>query len=121
MGGSFAELGGSRELAPGARVLGDLVFVGVLVLTAALERLQLSLKGAESSRWWASNGRDVLNLFAFASMAFGLRIVGFTGPIALATAATMVIAISVIESSLARFPRTATALSMGAAVALGLP
>src|SRR5207245_2232853 len=92
-----------------------------LMLTALLERLQLQLKATEGSKWWASNGRDVVNGFAFAAMVLGLRIIGFTGPIALAIAATMVIAISVAQSSLARFPQASQAVSMAAAVAVGVP
>ncbi|MFZ5470701.1 MAG: hypothetical protein ACOZIN_14815 [Myxococcota bacterium] len=115
------ELGGYRELDWAARVLGNLVFLGVLFLTALLERLQLQLKATEASRWWASNGRDVVNAFAFGAMWLGLKVIGFTGPIALAIAATLVVAMSVVQSSLAKYPRLSTALALGLTLAVGLP
>lgn len=114
------ELGGYRELAPPARVVGDAVFIGMLFLTAFLERLQFQLRVTESSKWWVSNGRDVVNAFALASMAFGLKVIGFTGPIAFVIASTMVLFVSTLQSSLSN-RRLATVLSMAAALALGLP
>src|SRR5262249_27776553 len=63
------ELGGYRELAPPARMIGNAVFIGMLFLTTLLERLQLQLRATESAKWWASNGRDAVNAFAVASMA----------------------------------------------------
>jgi hypothetical protein len=114
------ELGGYRELIPPARVVGDAVFIGMVFLTAVLERLQLQLRVTESAKWWASNGRDVVNAFALASMAFGLKVIGFTGPIAFLIAATMVLCINVLQSLLSD-RRLSTLLSMAGALALGLP
>jgi len=114
------ELGGYRELTAPARVVGDAVFIGMVFLTAVLERLQLQLRVTESSKWWASNGRDVVNAFALASMAFGLKVIGFTGPIAFLIAATMVLFVNVLESLLSDH-KLSTVLSMAGALALGLP
>jgi hypothetical protein len=114
------ELGGYRELAPPARVIGDVVFVGMLFLTVLLERLQFQLRVTEPSKWWASNGRDVVNAFALASMAFGLKVIGFTGPMAFLIASTMVLFVSALQSSLSN-RQLSTVLSMVAALALGLP
>ena len=114
------ELGGYRELTAPARVVGDAVFIGMVFLTAVLERLQLQLRVTESSKWWASNGRDVVNAFALASMAFGLKVIGFTGPIAFLIAATMVLFVNVLESLLSDH-KLSTVLSMAGALAFGLP
>jgi len=114
------ELGGYRELAPLARAIGNAVFVGMLLLTAFLERLQVQLRVTESSKWWASNGRDVVNAFALASMAFGLKVIGFTGPIAFLIASTMVLFVSVLQSSLIN-RKLSTVLSVAGALAVGLP
>jgi len=114
-------LGGYHELeqAP-ARLLGAAVFVGMLCLTAVLERLQFRLRATEGSRWWASNGRDVVNAFALAAMSVGLRVIGFTGPIALSIAATLVLILSAIQTSLERHA-WAGVLNVAVALALGAP
>lgn len=114
-------LGGYHELEAGARVLGAAVFLGMLLLTALLERLQFQLKASEASKWWASNGRDVVNLFALGAMAVGLRVIGFTGPIALSIAATLVLVLSAAQTALERHPwagwmNVALALILGAPV-----
>lgn len=114
-------LGGYRELPESARLVGGLMFVGLLCLTALLERLQFQLRATESSRWWASNGRDVVNAFALAAVALGLKVIGFTGPVSLAIAATLVITLSALQSALARYPRLSTALSIVTALVLGMP
>lgn len=114
------ELGGYQSLAPAAQLVGDAVFIGMLFLTAFLERLQFQLRVTESSKWWASNGRDVVNAFALASMALGLKVIGFTGPISFLIASTMVLFVSVLQSSLSN-RKLSTVLSMAGALALGLP
>jgi hypothetical protein len=115
------ELGGYRELTASARVVGALVFAAVLVVVALLERLQFRLRATEQKTWWGSNGRDVLNALALGAMALGLKAIGYTGPIALAIAATMVIALSALQGALAKFPRLSSVLSMTAALAIGVP
>lgn len=114
------ELGGYRELLPAARGVGSAVFVGMLALTALLERLQFQLRATESSVWWASNGRDVVNAFALGTMALGLRVIGFTGPIALAIAATVVVLLSAMQAEFEKH-RWAGALSVVTALVLGAP
>jgi len=113
------ELGGYRELAPPARLIGNAVFVGMLVLTTLLERLQLQLRATESSRWWASNGRDAVNAFAVASMALGLKVIGFTGPMAFLVASILVLLMSALQPAIHR-PQSML-LSLGLALVLGLP
>lgn len=119
-GRTVEELGGYRELLPPARELGGAVFLGMLVLTAILERLQFQLRATEASVWWASNGRDVVNAFALGAMSLGLYVVGFSGPIALAIAATVVILLSVLQATLEKH-RRAVGLSVLAALLLGSP
>ncbi len=114
-------LGGYQELPDSARLLGAAVFVIALAVVALLERLQLQLKAAEASRWWASNGRDVVNAAAVALMTLGLLAIGFTGPISLAISATLVIAISLVQSSLANYPRWSAAVTFLVSLAVGLP
>ncbi len=113
------ELGGYRELAPPARLIGNAVFVGMLLLTTLLERLQMQLRATESSKWWVSNGRDAVNAFAVASMALGLKVIGFTGPMAFLIASTLVLLMSALQPSGNR-PQSMK-LSMALALLLGLP
>jgi len=113
------ELGGYRELAPPARMIGNAVFIGMLFLTTLLERLQLQLRATESAKWWASNGRDAVNAFAVASMALGLKVIGFTGPMAFLVASTLVLLMSALQPSAQR--AQSMVLSMALALVLGLP
>jgi hypothetical protein len=114
------ELGGYQELVSTRGWLGNGAFLLALVLTALLERLQFQLRSAEAKAWWASNGRDVLNAFAFGVMALGLHGLGFTGPLALGLAATLVLVLSAVQTSLAQH-RLSTVLSVATAFLLGLP
>lgn len=114
------ELGGYRELAPMQRAVGSAVFVALLGLTGVLERFQFTLRDTEATTWWASNGRDVVNLFALAAMAIGLKVIGFAGPISLCIAATIVLLLSALQSALAEHPHV-WLWCLGAALALGAP
>lgn len=96
------------------------VFLALLCVVALLERLQYRLREAEPARWWASNGRDVVNVFALATMALGLSVLGFSGPLAFGIAATFVILLSACQGELERHPN-AVMLSVLAALALGAP
>jgi hypothetical protein len=115
------QLGGYRELLPSRRLLGTAVFVLALCVTALLERVQFQLRATEAKAWWASNGRDLINAGALGAMAIGLKVFGFTGPMALAIAATFVICLSVLQSSLAKYPRVSYGLSVVVSLAMGLP
>jgi hypothetical protein len=114
------QLGGYRELLPPARTVGNLAFVGLLCLTALLERLQFQLRASESSRWWASNGRDVVNAFALGSTALGLRLIGFTGPILLLISATLVLLTSALQGTIGHH-RLSNLWSVLVAFGLGSP
>jgi hypothetical protein len=112
--------GGYRELTGAQRVAGDALFLGAVVITGLLERVQLRLRRMEKRRWWASNGRDVLNGVAFLAMALGLGVVGFTGPMALAVAASLLLSVTAVQAGLGGH-RLSGPLALVAACALGLP
>jgi hypothetical protein len=101
-------------------LFGQGIFLLALCLTAYLERLQFRLKATEASTWWASNGRDVVNVGALAAMWVGLRAVGFAGPSSLAIAATLVLVLSVLQPSIGRLPHPRL-WSVLVALALGAP
>ena len=96
------------------------VFVGILCLTAILERLQFQLKATESSTWWASNGRDVINTFSLAVNALGLELMGFRGPECLLISGTLVILLTGLQAPLEK-SHHGTLASLGVSVGLGLP
>ena len=108
------------DQSPAVEAARALVFLGVLLLTAVLERLQTRLREDEVSTWWVSNGRDVLNAFALATCALGLRLLGFRGPLALCLAATLTVVLSLVQSVIVRRQLPA-AVSLAVAVLVGLP
>jgi hypothetical protein len=89
-----------RELSGAPRAVGDALFLVALVVAATLERIQFKLRATEQRRWWASNGRDVINGLAFGTMALGLWVIGFTGPVALAIAASLLLLENAMQSAL---------------------
>jgi hypothetical protein len=101
-------------------VVGDAVFLAALVLTGLLERLQIRLRATEKRKWWGSSGRDVINVLAFGTMAWGLSVVRFTGPVALAIAASLLLLVTAIQSALGE-RKGSGVISLLAAGALGLP
>jgi hypothetical protein len=96
------------------------LFAGILCLVAILERVQRQLKESEGARWWASNGRDVLNLFAFGVLVYGLLLLGFFGPLVLLLAALMVVLLTAVQG-LFRKSRSADLVSIAVTLAVGLP
>jgi hypothetical protein len=117
-------LGGYRPLPPGARWIATAVFLALLCMVAWLERLQYRLRDEEPARWWASNGRDVVNVFALAMMTVGLKVLGFDGPLAFGIAASFVILLSACQGELAHHPGTGMGpgvRSVLAALVLGAP
>jgi hypothetical protein len=118
--GAAQALGGYRPLPEEARWVATLVFLALLGVVALLERLQYRLREEEPARWWASNGRDVVNVFALGTMTLGLTVLGFAGPLAFGIAASFVILLSACQGELERHPNSVM-LSMLAALALGAP
>jgi len=92
----------------------------MLVLAALLERLQFKLRATESKRWWASNGRDVINVCALLGVTAALRVLGLSLPIAFCTGAVVIIVLSMVQTTLQKHPR-AGLWSMAAALSLGVP
>src|SRR5262245_1655794 len=97
---TLASLGGYQESEWSIRLVASAIFAGILCLVAALERLQLTLRETEASRWWASNGRDVLNFFALAILSYGLKLLGYFGPMVLLLAGCMVVALTAVQGVL---------------------
>lgn len=113
-------LGGYQPLPEGARAGSIAVFLALLCGVAWLERFQYRLREAEPARWWASNGRDVVNVFALAMMTLGLKVLGFGGPLAFGIAASFVILLSACQGAFERHPR-AVLLSLATALLLSAP
>lgn len=97
---ALAGLGGYQPQELPARPLGSVAYLLAVVIVSYLERLQFRLRALEGSRWWASNGRDVLNTLALLFMIAGLHLIGFSGPLSLCIAATIVIVLSALQLEL---------------------
>lgn len=97
-----------------------LLWVVALCLVGALERVQHRLRRDEPSRWWASNGRDVVNLVAAVLLGGALWVNGFSGPLCLAIAGSFVIFLTAAQATFERH-RSAATLSLLAALVLGTP
>jgi len=65
------------------RILAAAAALAASALLVLLQELGQRLRREEHRAWWAGNGRDVLNLAGFASIALSLRLYGFPGPAAL--------------------------------------
>ena len=113
-------LGGYRPLPEQARLVAAAVFLLILATVGWLERLQYQLRESEASRWWASNGRDVVNLFALGTMSVGLKVIGFAGPLAFGLAATFVILLAFVQGTLEKRAH-AVLYSVLTAIVLGVP
>ena len=105
---------------PGTPWAGQVAFLGALCLTGVLERVQFSLRFLEGRTWWASNGRDFLNGAAFTALTVAAWWIGFSPPVALIDAATVLVLVNALQSALGQ-RRGATWMSVALAVALGSP
>ena len=85
-----------------SRQAGSAALIAALALTVALQRLQAALVRAESSVWWASNGRDLINAFSLAVVGTTLWLMGFPGPAALFLSATILLVLNLFETVLFR-------------------
>lgn len=111
---SFGEFGATSHW------VGRLSFVVALCATGILEHAQFRLRFLEAKTWWASNGRDLLNAAAFAALWAACGLIGFSGPMGLVIAATVLVLINVLQSAVG-LRRGAVVISVMAALALGLP
>jgi hypothetical protein len=107
----------------GRQLAGDALLMGALALTVFLQRVQLELRREEAAKWWASNGRDLVNLLSLGAIYAGMRVLGLPSPSALILAATLLLGLHLFETFLLRRPRTPapTALSLGFALLAALP
>lgn len=88
------------DYAGASRLTGAAALVGSLAVTVVLQRLQTALVSAESSRWWASNGRDLINAVSLAALGGALWYLGFSGPTALVLGTTLLLVLNLFESVL---------------------
>ncbi|MFL5318104.1 MAG: hypothetical protein ACJ790_00510 [Myxococcaceae bacterium] len=113
-------LGGYEPDSLSARTVGTFAFVATVVAVGWIERAQYRLKRLEGSKWWASNGRDVLNVVALLVLMSGLRMMGFRGPLSFGIAGTMVIVLSAIQMTLSKHKHQAV-WSVGLGLLLSAP
>jgi hypothetical protein len=92
----------------------------MLVLAAALERLQFRLRAEEARRWWASNGRDVINAAALLGVSASLKLLGYSGPMSLCAGGAVMLGLSLVQAA-AEKHRHAGWWSAGAALLFGAP
>ncbi|HEY3449497.1 MAG TPA: hypothetical protein VGK67_24295 [Myxococcales bacterium] len=95
-------------------------WIASLGLAVVLQRWQVGLRRLERSRWWASNGRDVLNLAALALLMESLRAMGFPRPEALLVGASALLPLILLSSLAAGRKRLVALLGLVAAV-VGAP
>jgi hypothetical protein len=82
----------------------QLALLGTAALVTFLGRLQLAWREREAATWWASNARDLVNLFAVAAFAVALLGLGFPVAAAALLAAQGVLFTVAVEALLERFP-----------------
>lgn len=72
-----------------ARVLAAAAYAGAVVVFLLVQELDLRLRREEHRKWWAGNGRDLLNLVGLLALSGSLRLRGFTPPAALLVGGTL--------------------------------
>ncbi|MBI5547405.1 MAG: hypothetical protein HY901_26280 [Deltaproteobacteria bacterium] len=84
-------LGGFSSPTGAWRALALVAWAAALILAVLSQVWQMGLRQIETSRWWASNGRDFLNLAALGALVAALRGMGFGGPAALIVGASVLL------------------------------
>jgi hypothetical protein len=97
-----------------------LTFLASVGVAGLLERVQYRLRADEGRAWWASNGRDVVNLVALGCVSAGLWAYGFRGALVVVLAGTLVLLLSMSQMRLESRPRS-TLWSVVVALVLGAP
>jgi len=105
---------------PAWRMAGAFGYLLTLVVAAVLERLQFKMRATESAHWWASNGRDAINAGALLAMGAGLKVMGFSLPVAFLVAAVLMLGLSLVQTALEHH-RHAGMLSVTLALLFGTP
>lgn len=103
-----------------ARVGDAWVLLVALVVCGVLVRLQFGLRPVEGVAWWASTGRDGLNLLAASLLVGALLVRGFRGPAAVVLASAQLVTLALLQPNLGS-GRSAAARSVAVSLGLGLP
>lgn len=82
----------------------QLALLGTAALVTSLQRLQLAWREREAQTWWASNARDLVNLFAVGTFAVALMALGLPFTAAVLLAAQGVLFTAAVEALLERLP-----------------
>jgi hypothetical protein len=106
------------------RVAAMLALVAAVASAVRLEEVGDRLRREEHRAWWASNGRDVINVVALLVMGGALMLLGFPGPAALVTGGILTMAltgVTVVEGKLPeRYRPQLVALALGLLLAMPL-
>lgn len=113
-------LGRFGEYGAASQGIGRVAFVAALVATGVIERWQFKLRAQEAKTWWASNSRDVLNAAAFGVLWGAAALIGFSGPLCLLLAASLLVLLNTIQSALGE-GKGGTRVSVALALVMGLP
>jgi hypothetical protein len=113
-------LGEYRGVAAVPRSVGSLAFCASVILTVAMQRVQLALRREEAALWWASNGRDLVNALSLLALVASLRLIGFPGASALLVGATALLGLNLSESIRADKPRALTREALCLAMVVGV-
>jgi hypothetical protein len=106
-----------------ARVLGAALYLAAVGAFVVFQEIGLQLRREERRAWWASTGRDLLNLAGLAGIALALVELGFPLPAAVASAGTLTLVLFGTSIWLETRPwrgRRWLALAAGALVSLPL-
>ena len=99
--------------------VGNLAFAAALLLLVYFLHLGHVLKLHERDTWWASNGRDAVNALAVVTLMGAITLQGFAPPLALLFAATLTLALTVLQDAAAPRLRHPALVVLAAAVAAG--
>ncbi|MFN7133431.1 MAG: hypothetical protein ACK4N5_15230 [Myxococcales bacterium] len=96
-----ALLGTFRQQPAAYRLIGNVALGLALALVVALQHWQTRLKQDESRVWWASNGRDMVNIVALGALVLALWLVGFPPASGLLFGATIILVTHAVENAAA--------------------
>lgn len=90
-----------------ARVLAGAAFAGAVVAFLLVQEIGLRLRREERRAWWASSGRDLINVAGLLALAGALRLNGFSWAAALLVGGTLTLAMFGASVVVATSTRTA--------------
>ena len=102
----------------GAWAIAAAAYVAAVVAFLLLQEIGLRLRRVEHRRWWAGNGRDLLNLAGLAAIAGSLRMLGLSSAAALLVGGTLTLVL--FGASVFVGTQTSTAHPRAWSLALGL-